>query len=512
MPQRVDPGAVLSKRYRLDALHTSDDDGSALWRAHDQALSRSVAVRLLPRGHPHADAVLEAASQAGRVSDAHLARVLDAATDRGRAYIVTEWVPGRPLSEVLEDAPLAPEDAGFVVAVLARALAFIGGAGLQHGRLHPRNVIVGGDGSVRLTDAAIAAARAGLDPAGAVERDASGLGALLYACLTARWPGGLGLVDPARAGLLPAPRVGRRLCSPRQVRAGVPTLLDEVALRALASRSGVRTAAAPLRSPEAVAEALHPLLETELVAALGAESEGESGGASPDSVTNAGRAGVPPGAVDLVPAPERRWRRRLLRWGVPAAVLATAAIAGWLAGLAIGTVPGTANRYPALGIASSPPAVSPGATAAAPPAIVAHDFDPEGDGRENPDQVALAVDGDPSTAWFTDRYDSADLGGLKNGVGLVLDLGEVRTVREVLVASTTAGASMQLRAAAPGAPAAPTGLDGYQVVATVDNAGTTARLSPSSPAHTRYLLVWFTRLPPTSGGYKEGVAEISVRS
>lgn len=78
MPQRVDPGAVLSKRYRLDALHASGDDGSALWRAHDQSLSRSVAVRLLPRGHPHADAVLEAAAEAGRVSDAHLARVLDA--------------------------------------------------------------------------------------------------------------------------------------------------------------------------------------------------------------------------------------------------------------------------------------------------------------------------------------------------------------------------------------------------------------------------------------------------
>jgi hypothetical protein len=505
VPQRVDPGAVLSKRYRLDALHASGDDGSTLWRAHDQSLSRSVAVRLLPRGHPHADAVLEAAAEAGRVSDAHLARVLDAATDRGRAYVVTEWVPGRPLSEVLAAAPLAPEDAGYLVAVLARALAFTHPAGLRHGRLHPRNVIVGCDDSIRLTDAAVAAARAGLDPAGAVERDASGLGALLYACLTARWPGGLGLVDPARAGLLPAPRVGRRLCSPRQVRAGVPALLDEVTLRALASRSGVRTAAAPLRSPAAVAEALHPLLEAELVAALGGEPAAELAA----STGNAGGSDVP-AAGD--PVTERRWRRRLLRWGVPGAVLAGAAVAGWLAGLAIGTVPGTTNRYPALGIASAPPAASPGAAPAAPPPIVAHDFDPQGDGHENPDQAALAVDGDPSTAWFTDRYDSPSLGGLKSGVGLVLDLGEVRTVREVLVASTAAGASVQLRAAAQDADSAPTGLDGFPVVATVDEAGTTARLTPTSPVRTRYLLVWFTRLPATSGGYKEGVAEISVRS
>ena len=45
-------------------------------------------------------------------------------------------------------------------------------------------------------------------------------------------------------------------------------------------------------------------------------------------------------------------------------------------------------------------------------------FDPDGDGEENDDQAAAAVDGDPSTGWSTVCYSSEYLGG-KGGVGLV---------------------------------------------------------------------------------------------
>jgi hypothetical protein len=57
--------------------------------------------------------------------------------------------------------------------------------------------------------------------------DAWRIGALLYASLTSRWPGG------PRAGLANAPMVGGRVARPRQVRAGVPASLDDLAWRAL---------------------------------------------------------------------------------------------------------------------------------------------------------------------------------------------------------------------------------------------------------------------------------------
>ena len=60
------------------------------------------------------------------------------------------------------------------------------------------------------------------------------------------------------------------------------------------------------------------------------------------------------------------------------------------------------------------------------------DLDPQGDGEENPDEVAGAVDGDPATSWTTLTY-KQQLGpdGLKRGVGLVVDLGQSRAVRRV---------------------------------------------------------------------------------
>src|SRR5207249_2066383 len=75
--------------------------------------------------------------------------------------------------------------------------------------------------------------------------DARGLGKLLYAGLTGRWP------DGALHGLPAAPLEHGTLCSPRQVRAGVPTVLDEITTRALQERP-----VGALRTPAEVAEAL----------------------------------------------------------------------------------------------------------------------------------------------------------------------------------------------------------------------------------------------------------------
>ena len=43
--------------------------------------------------------------------------------------------------------------------------------------------------------------------------------------------------------------------------------------------------------------------------------------------------------------------------------------------------------------------------------------------RRTPSTLALALDGDPTTAWETENYDTPDLGNIKDGVGLYLDAG-----------------------------------------------------------------------------------------
>ena len=68
------------------------------------------------------------------------------------------------------------------------------------------------------------------------------------------------------------------------------------------------------------------------------------------------------------------------------------------------------------------------------------------------------------------------------------------------------GADLQLRAG--GTPV----LADLHTVATSTGAGRTVQFSLASPAHARYLLIWFTKLPPDNAGtYQASVYRITVR-
>ena len=91
--------------------------------------------------------------------------------------------------------------------------------------------------------------------------DTTALARMLYALLTGYWPGDEATpaqsTAQARAQLTalpPAPRHKGRVCTPRQVRAGVPAILDAITYRALEGQA----ADAPLRAqtPAGLAMAL----------------------------------------------------------------------------------------------------------------------------------------------------------------------------------------------------------------------------------------------------------------
>jgi serine/threonine protein kinase len=146
--------------------------------------------------------------------------------------------------------------------------------------------------------------------------------------------------------------------------------------------------------------------------------------------------------------------------------------------------------------------------------VAAQDFDPEGDPpEENPGQVSLAIDGKPDTGWRTLTYkDDAHLGGLKSGVGLVLDLGsdqEVGSVEVTLVGSPT---DLELFATAAGVNNPPADLADAQRLTGVTADGTTGVLRVDPKQRTRFLVVWLTKLPAVAGGFRGEIAEVTVRS
>src|SRR5690606_13779691 len=98
------------------------------------------------------------------------------------------------------------------------------------------------------------------------------------------------------------------------------------------------------------------------------------------------------------------------------------------------------------------------------------------------------VDGDPATAWETETYrNRADFGGLKTGVGIVIDLQEQRTVTGAQVQTATPGISVQLRTA--GDPKSDP--EGWTPASELTPLQETTTLS-TAPVETRYLMLWIT--------------------
>lgn len=142
------------------------------------------------------------------------------------------------------------------------------------------------------------------------------------------------------------------------------------------------------------------------------------------------------------------------------------------------------------------------------------DFDPPaqgGNGEENPEDTPNTVDGDPRTSWRTQTYfDGPALAPYKEGVGLLVDLGDEREVRRVDLDLVGQGYDVTVYAAEAGAEA-PTDIAGLTRLGR--ERGTLEEVSiASEAATTRYVVVWFRSLPQVSGGYAGEVAEIVVRS
>jgi hypothetical protein len=133
-------------------------------------------------------------------------------------------------------------------------------------------------------------------------------------------------------------------------------------------------------------------------------------------------------------------------------------------------------------------------------------IDPQGDDNENEDLAKNVVDGDRSTSWHSERYDSPSFGGIKKGVGLVLDLGGAHKVTTVTVTAPGDDGALQLRAGDEA------DLDGSELLASGRIAGSGGVvLRPPEPTSTRYLVLWFTRVPQTDEGRRIVVDEVVVR-
>jgi len=141
------------------------------------------------------------------------------------------------------------------------------------------------------------------------------------------------------------------------------------------------------------------------------------------------------------------------------------------------------------------------------PIAAADDFDPLGGGSEHGEDVGLVIDGDPGTAWETEGYNSPDLGGLKAGVGLVLDLGEVVEVGAVELDLALDGVDLAVTVSEQRPDGDPT--ESATVLGTASGASGAVRVE-GGPVAGQWVTVWFTSLAPSRGRFRAEVNEVRV--
>ncbi|MET7942168.1 serine/threonine-protein kinase [Streptomyces sp. NPDC005302] len=157
-------GLLLAGRYRLVDSIGSGGMGR-VWRAHDEVLHRTVAVkeltaalyaaegdraRLLARTHAEARA-------AARINHSAVVTIHDVLDHDNRPWIVMELVEGNSLADEVKDrGRIEPAEAARIGLWVLRGLRAAHAAGVLHRDVKPGNVLLSPDRRVLLTDFGIA--------------------------------------------------------------------------------------------------------------------------------------------------------------------------------------------------------------------------------------------------------------------------------------------------------------------------------------------------------------------
>jgi hypothetical protein len=495
-----EPGTRLGGRYRLED-RVSASSGWSAWKAIDETLARPVTVLTFAPGFPRITDVVTAARAASRLTDARLAQVFDVEEDWDHAYVVMEWVGGDSLADLLAEGPLDAGQGAEIIEQCAEALAVAHAAGVAHLCLTPESLRWTPGGGVKVTGIGIDAALAGTTAEDPGLADTLGLGRLLYAALTGHWPG------DDWPGLPPAPEVDGHPRSPRQVRAGVPAALDDVTCQALFRRApdGGEPMATPAMFAMALARAAPAPSPRPAVTgqgedfALASLPAGQPGSDLWEQYADpAWRETRPRGLVGGKRAGPGASRGQALAVAVVVVILASAGLAALMLRHHGGGAPAGNNQ------ARHHPSASSNPVSVLKP-VKADGFDPlssvaDDPQNENDPQAHLTIDGDPSTAWHSQWYTSARFGSLKSGTGLVLDMGKPVSLSSVTVTfGAIPGANVRIELGNDSA-RSPIALHGFTTVASQKNVGGEVTFPVTSKVTGRYLLIWFTKLPPQNPG------------
>jgi tRNA A-37 threonylcarbamoyl transferase component Bud32 len=494
-------GTVLSGRYKLEAKLGSGGM-STVYLARDTTLDRQVAVKVLHREMSEQEDQLQRFRQEARavakLSHPNVVAVIDAGEDGGHPYIVFEYVEGETLKQRINRiGALDPQEALVYAIEIARGLTVAHNRRMVHRDIKPQNVLIDAEGRAKLTDFGISRQleQDGMTATGRVlgttdyvapeqamghpvdqRSDVYSLGVVLYEMLIGQVP----FQADSQVGVA-MKHVNEELPDVQQRRPELSAAAAMVVERA--------TAKDPEQRYQQVAELIDDLstaLEVEAARAGGTTGEATS-------------------VLDAVAPDERKLSGgRGRRSWLAIALIAIAAGAVLLAVQLIGSGNGPGGGG-ALNGKGSTVALS-----------EASDYDPEGDGEEDPGAVSFAVDGNPTTtAWSSEHYDSDTFAGTKTGenpgVGLYVTAKATTTPAEMLIRTPTPGWDAQIFAAASGPPEELS--EWGEPVGDVTDAQDSEEVDLHLGSPAKYFLIWFNKAAPArdqAGRYQVEISDVKL--
>jgi len=513
------PSTLLGDRYALIERLAVGGMGE-VWCADDSVLGRAVAIKILRDEYAGDETFRQRfraeAQNAALLVHPNVAQVFDFNEGDDASgtppWLVMELIRGERLADLIaREAPLPAERTWSIVGQAASALAAAHAAGVVHRDIKPANLLLCPDGTVKVTDFGIARANGSssvtstgvmlgtphyLSPEQVAGQSATAasdfyaLGVVAYECVTGHRPF---QGDPM------AVLIAHRDEEPPPVPESVQPALREL-VTALLSKDPERR---PTDGAAIAGQAERMLGRESSVAAPDVPVVAPAPPAGPITAypdepspsTSVLAAPTPTPMPTPAPAPARERRPQLPPWILAAAA---AAVCFAAAGIVAWTQVGGGSSTPSAHAAGP----AKGSSLTAVHVAAAQPFSDGGGSSDHPEEAALAIDGNPSTAWFTQHYATASFGGLRSGTGLVLDLGAPVDVKRLVVQLAVPGTAAVVHAGDD-----LSSLSSATTVGTAPSAPSTWTLRPGVKA--RYWLIWFTRLAPSDGAFRAGVADVA---
>jgi len=146
-------GSRLNRYEIRESIHRSDLIG--IYKAYDTKLERLVLLKTILHSADYSqeavDFFIAESRSLAKLTHPNIAKVLDFGYENGNLYLISEYVTGKPLSELM-DEPMSWQRAVNILLPLMDALIYAHSKEIIHRDLKPENITINNDGQPTLSD------------------------------------------------------------------------------------------------------------------------------------------------------------------------------------------------------------------------------------------------------------------------------------------------------------------------------------------------------------------------